>query len=61
MPDTLKNGEHVDHDPTVEERAAHLRSHQRRIARSAVAIQTGCRAACREQTAPKCLKRTMAV
>ena len=50
MPDTLKNGEHVDHDPTVEARAAHLLSHQRRIVRSAVAIQTGCRAACREQT-----------
>ena len=56
MPDTMKNGEHADHDPTVEARAAHLMSHQRRVARSAVAIQTGCRAACREQTAAEVLE-----
>ena len=43
MPNTWKNGGHVDHDPSVEARAARLMSHQRRVARGAVAIQTGCR------------------
>ena len=43
MPNTWKNGGHVDHDPSVEARAALLMSHQRRVARGAVAIQTGCR------------------
>ena len=56
MPNTWKNGEHVDHDPIVEARAAHLMGHQRRVARGAVAIQTGCRAACREQTAADVLE-----
>ena len=56
MPNTWKNGEHVDHDPIVEARAAHPRGHQRRVARGAVAIQTGCRAACREQTAADVLE-----
>ena len=61
MPDTWKNGEHVDHDPIVEARAAHLMGHQRRVARSAVAIQTGCRAACREQTAADVLEARKAL
>ena len=61
MPDTWKNGEHVDHDPIVEARAAHLMGHQRRVARSAVAIQTGCRAACREQTAADVLEARTAL
>ena len=53
MPDTWKNGEHVDHDPIVEARAAHLMGHQRRVARSAVAIQTRCYAACLEQSSSR--------
>ena len=61
MPDTWKNGEHVDHDPIVEARAAHLMGHQRRVARGAVAIQTGCRAACREQTAADVLEARRAL
>ena len=61
MPDTWKNGEHVDHDPIVEARAAHLMGHQRRVARSAVTIQTGCRAACREQTAADVLEARKAL
>ena len=61
MPDTWKNGEHVDHDPIVEARAAHLMGHQRRVARGAVAIQTGCRAACREQTAADVLEARKAL
>ena len=61
MPNTWKNGEHVDHDPIVEARAAHLMGHQRRVARSAVAIQTGCRAACREQTAADVLEARKAL
>ena len=61
MPNTWKNGEHVDHDPIVEARAAHLMGHQRRVARSAVAIQTGCRAACREQTAADVLEARRAL
>ena len=61
MPDTWKNGEHVDHDPIVEARAAHLMGHQRRVARSAVAIQTGCRAACRGQTAADVLEARKAL
>ena len=61
MPDTWKNGEHVDHDPIVEARAAHLMGHQRRVARSAVAIQTGCCAACREQTAADVLEARKAL
>ena len=61
MPNTWKNGEHVDHDPIVEARAAHPRGHQRRVARGAVAIQTGCRAACREQTAADVLEARKAL
>ena len=61
MPNTWKNGEHVDHDPIVEARAAHLMGHQRRVARGAVAIQTGCRAACREQTAADVLEARRAL
>ena len=61
MPDTWKNGEHVDHDPIVEARAAHLMGHQRRVARGAVAIQTGCRAACRGQTAADVLEARKAL
>jgi len=61
MPNTWKNGEHVDHDPIVEARAAHLMGHQRRVARGAVAIQTGCRAACREQTAADVLEARKAL
>ena len=61
MPNTWKNGGHVDHNPSVEARAAHLMGHQRRVARSAVAIQTGCRAACREQTAADVLEARKAL
>ena len=61
MPDTLKNDGHVDDQPSVEARAAHLRSHQRHVARGAVAIQTGCRAACREQTAADVLEARKAL
>ena len=61
MPNTWENGGHVDHDPIVEARAAHLMGHQRRVARSAVAIQTGCRAACREQTAADVLEARKAL
>ena len=61
MPNTWENGGHVDHNPSVEARAAHLMGHQRRVARSAVAIQTGCRAACREQTAADVLEARKAL
>ena len=61
MPNTWENGGHVDHNPIVEARAAHLMGHQRRVARSAVAIQTGCRAACREQTAADVLEARKAL
>ena len=61
MPNTWENGGHVDHDPIVEARAAHLMGHQRRVARGAVAIQTGCRAACREQTAADVLEARKAL
>ena len=61
---TWKNGEHVDHDPIVEARAARRTraiSAALRLARSAVAIQTGCRAACREQTAADVLEARKAL
>ena len=61
MPNTWENGGHVDHNPSVEARAAHPRGHQRRVARGAVAIQTGCRAACREQTAADVLEARKAL
>ena len=61
MPNTWENGGHVDHNPSVEARAAHLMGHQRRVARSAVAIQTRCCAACREQTAADVLEARKAL
>ena len=61
MPDTLKNDGHVDDQPRVEARAARWTRHQRHVARGADAIQTGCRAACREQTAAEVLEATVAV